>query len=517
VSALGRLRRARRREGGLSPVAAGALLIVTVVVASFLGFTKSIPFRRHFEVSAQFATSNNLRTGSPVRIAGVDVGRVVRVEPHGPRSRSALVTMRIQESGRPLRRDATAAIKPRIFLEGNFFVDLTSGTPSGEVLEEGETIPVTQTSTPVQLDQVLGALRGDTREDLRSTLADLAVANDAGLGRNWNRTLEYQPAAFLYSSLVNDALVGEGTHDLSDFIRDAGVVTAALDRSPRQLQALLRDFHLTASALAAEERSLRVAVHELPRALRVARPTLDALNLAFPDVRRLAREALPGVRTSGPTIDLLLPLVTQLRGLVSPSELLGLSEDLRATIPSLAALADKTVPLLEEVRAASSCQNEVILPWSRDRLTDRNFPARGPVYQEAVKWLPGISGESRSFDANGPWFKVLGGGGVETFQLGEGNFGTALFPFLGSNPPKPAGRSPLRPDVPCETQEPPNLDTKVGPPPQQINLSSNARTRERAARARRVAIDRLRARLLRSGSRLRVLDRDARDPGGGGG
>src|SRR3712207_9190258 len=38
---------------------------------------------------------------------------------------------------------------------------------------------------------------------------------------------------------------------------------------------------------------------------------------------------------------------------------------------------------------------------------DAAFPANGPVFQSAVKWLPAIAGESRSFDANGMWFKVL--------------------------------------------------------------------------------------------------------------
>jgi phospholipid/cholesterol/gamma-HCH transport system substrate-binding protein len=218
------------------------------------------------------------------------------------------------------------------------------------------------------------------------------------------------------------------------------------------------------------------------------------------------------VRTSGPTIDVLMPLIVQLRGLVSPFELQGLSADLRGTIPALAELATDSVRLLEEVRAAASCQNEVILPWSKDRIDDPNFPAQGRVFEEAVKWLPGIAGESRSFDANGPWFKVLGSGGVETFQLGEDPplFGQALFPFLGSNPPKPRGRPPLKQDVPCETQEQPDLRTRPGPPPQRVATAANtSATRASQAKARRVAIDTLQAQLLRSGSKVKVLDRNA--------
>ena len=39
----------------------------------------------HYEIKAAFETSNNLRTGSPVRIAGVEVGKVTGVERAGRR------------------------------------------------------------------------------------------------------------------------------------------------------------------------------------------------------------------------------------------------------------------------------------------------------------------------------------------------------------------------------------------------------------------------------------------------
>ena len=42
---------------------------------------------------------------------------------------NAVVTMSIKDHGLPIHEDATAKIRPRIFLEGNFFVDLQPGTP----------------------------------------------------------------------------------------------------------------------------------------------------------------------------------------------------------------------------------------------------------------------------------------------------------------------------------------------------------------------------------------------------
>ena len=50
------------------------------------------------------------------------------------------VTMAIDDEGLPIHKDATAKIRSRIFLEGNFFVDLKPGTPSAPNVDDGDTI-----------------------------------------------------------------------------------------------------------------------------------------------------------------------------------------------------------------------------------------------------------------------------------------------------------------------------------------------------------------------------------------
>ena len=84
------------------------------------------------------------------------------------------MTMRIQDKGRPLHADAQFKIRPRIFLEGNFFVDVSPGT-AGKEVADNHTFPVQQTDTPVQLDEVLTALQTDTREDLKTLLREYAA------------------------------------------------------------------------------------------------------------------------------------------------------------------------------------------------------------------------------------------------------------------------------------------------------------------------------------------------------
>ena len=132
----------------------GALIVM--MIAIYFGFTKNNPFAERFEFAAAFASSNDLKKGAAVRIAGVNVGKVTRVE-GGPNG-SSLVSMALTDSGLPIKTDARLKVRPRIFLEGNWFVDIKAGSPSAPALKENSVIPVQQTSAPVQFGQLLTVL-----------------------------------------------------------------------------------------------------------------------------------------------------------------------------------------------------------------------------------------------------------------------------------------------------------------------------------------------------------------------
>jgi phospholipid/cholesterol/gamma-HCH transport system substrate-binding protein len=500
----------RRRRNGISTVTVGLVALVVTVIAVYLGFTKSIPFRPHYEIKAAFKSANNIRKASPVRIAGVEVGKVVSVTRASKGANGTIVTMRINDNGRPLHPDAQFKIRPRIFLEGNFFVDVSPGT-AGKEVANGHLFPVNQTATPVQLDQILTALQTDSREDLKTLLREYAAGLKGRGAKGFNASIKYWKPAYRDSAIVSEALLGEKEHDLSGYIDSGGAVADALDRNPEQLKALITNFRQTAGAFARENTNLESAIAELPRTLRAAAPALDALNRSFPGLRGFARDLDPGVRSSGPTIDVALPLLHQLRGLVSKPELRGLTSDLRPTIPSLASFTQQAVPLNQQIRESASCQNEVILPWSHDTLKDDKFPATGQVYTELPKPFPGLAGESRSGDANGQWFRILATGGTNLVQFSPGVFGTTALPLLGVNPPKPTARPPLRNDVPCETQQTPDLRSTAGAPPEQHQTNVNAPAfKTRWAKVRKYGMDLMKLSLKREGlaGKFKVVDKD---------
>jgi hypothetical protein len=359
---------------------------------------------------------------------------------------------------------------------------------------------------------VLSVLQAPTRRDLQALLRELSSGLSGDGARGYHRSIPYWEPAYRDSAIVAEAMRGETGHDLSGYVKNAGATAAALDRNREQLKSLVTDFHVTAAAFAREEANLRTALGELPRTLRASMPALAALNEAFPPLRALATELRPGVQNSEETLDVSMPFVRELRGLVSEEELRGLAADLRPTVPDLAALVERSIPLYRQVRRAASCQNGVIHPWSMDTVQDKHFPAQGKVYEEAPKPLPGLAGESRSGDANGQWFRVLAAGGKNLVTFKPGVFGTTPEPLIGANPPRPQKRPPLNADAPCETQEPPDLRSDPAPPPEQRTVDTGTPAfQARYAKAKGEAVDWLRRQLRAEGldDLLKVADEDA--------
>src|SRR3954471_4254170 len=134
------IRRRNPQSSGMSPFKAGMVAIVIIVVAVFFGFSRANPFHHPYQLKGAFASANNLKTKSPVRIAGVTVGEVKKVEPI--KGGGAMGTMAMKNPGLPIKRDAQLKVRPRIFLEGNFFVDINPGTPSAPNLKSGAVVPV---------------------------------------------------------------------------------------------------------------------------------------------------------------------------------------------------------------------------------------------------------------------------------------------------------------------------------------------------------------------------------------
>jgi phospholipid/cholesterol/gamma-HCH transport system substrate-binding protein len=442
----------RRRR--LSEFHVGLLALVLIAALILFAFTKFNPFSNPYELHAGFNDARNINVGSPVRIAGVEVGRVSKLEANG--EGAATVTMELRDDALPIHRDATLKIRPRILLEGNYFVDVRPGTPDSPVLDDGSTVPATQTATSVSLPEVLATLTTDTRNDLRTLLHEYGTV---GLGNGGaeavNKSIPYFVPAYRRTAITNDALLGlQPNRDLRRLLRGTSRTFGALASRPEQLKELVTDLSSVARALASQDSALAASVPALDDTLRVGYPALADVDAALPALRRFSIEALPGVRSTAPTLAAGIPWISQLRALVQPQELRGLAADLRGAVPGLVRLNERLVPLNAQLRALSSCTSNVLVPFAESGIPSIETGNSGQqVRRQIFRSFVGLAGESRVQDANSQVFHIQG---VIPSNLATGRIEPAA-PFDANTPPV------HRPDVACETQDPPALAAPGGP------------------------------------------------------
>jgi phospholipid/cholesterol/gamma-HCH transport system substrate-binding protein len=466
-----------------NPLRVGIVFLAIVVVAVYFGFTKHIPFKHDYRLKAVFSTAVNIRPKSPVRIAGVNVGKVTGLTRDGE---TGLVSMEIENKGLPIHADATLKIRPRIFLEGNWFVELQPGSPSAKTLSSGSTIPITQTSDPVQLDQVLDALNTDTRANLQNflagygdgltrkpTAAENAEQDPDVYGLNaaqaLNKTYHRSPSALRGSAIVNQAVSGTEADDLSKLVASLGKVTAALNVHEQDLSELFPNFEGFFHNFAVESTSLSATVAILPSSLRSIDRGFAALNAAFPSTQAFATDLIPGVKLLPSTITAALPWIAQVQASLAPSELGGVAKGLLAATPALAKLFGEQPAFFKQTEAFSKCLTKVFYPAANTKIQDGPNTSGVETYKEFFSTLTGLAGLGQSFDGNGTMTRFLVGGGGNTFRSApvgipnsqsKGLSLVARAPLApeGTRPAFPAEEPAYKPLVPCYTQAVPNFN-----------------------------------------------------------
>jgi virulence factor Mce-like protein len=455
----------RWRRSNLRWGIATALLAAAATYAAFIG----LPSTGGYEIRAVMRETSDLRPDAVVRIAGVEAGRVAKVE-RGP-GNTALVTLRLRDSAQPIHADATLKVRPRLFLEGNFFVDLRPGSPSAPELRDGGTIPLAQTAAPVQLDQVLSSLQADGRRQLQVLVRELGTSLRGGGGRALGRAIEPAGPALRDSATVANALRGTSDRDLSKAILETSRVTGALDAHRDELAGLVAGFDATAAAASSREAQLRATVRNLAATLRVALPAVRDVREALPAVVAFARDVRPLLRRAPRTLDLARPLLAELRGALGRGEVPALIAALRPPLRELGALQPELAALLDQVTPVTDCVRDRALPVLSTPVKDGDLTTGQPPWLELLHGMVGLASASQDFDGNGPSVRYMAGFGEQLLSTGRlpgtGQLlGLTPVPVEGARPAPPASKPPFRPDAECRQQELVDLEAaSVGPPP----------------------------------------------------
>jgi ABC-type transporter Mla subunit MlaD len=456
----------------VSNVTAALIAIVVIAIACYVVFGGSSPFSSPpYTLKALFTTETELHIPSPVRIAGVDVGQVVSVQRVAKSSTASVITMNIEKNGLPIHADATAEVRPRLFLEGNFYVDLHPGAPSAPAISSGTTLSPANTSGPVQLDRVLGALTSSARANLQTLLQGLGRSlNTPGTtaenatqdpsvqaltgGQSLNDSLKYSADALKNSAIVNQALLGTQRHDLSGVVVGNARIFRALASKATQLTSLVSSFDTTMAAFAARQQDLSATIALLPPLLRNTDATLGPLDASFGPTTAFARALEPSIKQLGPTIDAGLPWLAQSQQLFSNQELGALLTNLTPAVQQTAASLNSTKAFVRSADELAKCFINVAIPTGDETISDPPLSTGLRAYQELFQSAVGLAGASGNLDGNGRYLRSTVGGGnvlVQTSVVkGLGPFfGNQVLAPLGTRPAFGGKAPPIRRDVAC--------------------------------------------------------------------
>lgn len=433
--------------------------IVLICVGVFFVFTKRIPFVHGYRLNAAFKSSNQLVPGfSPVRIAGVTVGKVTSID-RGPGG-TTKVQMELKDSALPVHADARVRIRPRLFLEGGFFVELDPGSPSSRELADGSTLATEQTATPVQLHQILTAFDQGALGDLRSIIKELDRGFANGGADSLGRAIVAFGPVLRDTAQITEAARGDNAHDVSEGIASTAKITTALADRETELRSLVTNLNTTMSTLASRDVELARTITQIEGVIRESPASLDALDEVQPVFRRFVRELRPSLRSSPPILDDTVKTLTQLRGLTSADELPAAVDALRPTVRNLPPLQKQLNTLFPTVTPVMNCLRTRVVPVLTSKLDDDALSTNLQVWQELAQAGVGVVGFAQNFDGNGFYSRYLNGAGEQSVATGQlPGLGTLVGstdqPITGSRPTYlgPNGQvPPTRPDAPCTEQ-----------------------------------------------------------------
>ncbi|MBJ7470287.1 MAG: MCE family protein [Solirubrobacteraceae bacterium] len=447
------------RRGYRNPTRAGVLFVIALSALIYYGFAKDNPFARPFHLSVVVQDAAGVKKGSAVRIAGVDVGKVRGVERYNG-AKAALVNLDINANGLPVYEGATVRIRPRLFLEGNFVLDMSPGTPGSRKLEDGDTIPLTQSSRSPQLDEILSTLQEPERKDLQVVFQQLGKAlteanpNDTNAltkgesaGESFNDTIKAGAAAGQDIEKLVRALQGQNRGDLAAALQSFAELTGPLADNADELGQLIDGLDRTVSVFAENSAAVRATVQELPPTLRVAEETLPQIRASLGPIRAVSRNITAGLDRVPGLVDASGPFLTQSKELLSDDEAGALVESLEPITEGLAESAPHLANLLSDLDRVSVCATDVLVPTANQQIQDGKYTTGLTSWDEFLRGTVGLASSSQSFDGNGLFARAAAAQGNAFVGSERRRAGTQ--PFLGVSNAAPTS---TRPAFPADTK-----------------------------------------------------------------
>ncbi len=353
----------RHRDAGVTsnPILIGALTVLVTIVAVTLAYnaTNGLPFVPRYNLHVQIADASELTHGTDVRIGGALVGEVSSVTPKRLPSGRAIAELNLSlyESVKPLPVNTrfTVRLKGAIGLK---YLQITPGNAT-RGFPNGATVPISQSGTQVDFDQVLSMFTPPTRVGVQKSTIGFGQAL-AGRGPDINSAIGAFVPLLTDLAPVMRNLAARRT-DLGGFFHGLENYTSALVPVAQTQASLFGNLSTTFRALAS------VAVPSLQETISDTPPNFEATIAGSPVIRpflldtaALLHDFRPGAAT-----------LSQTAPVLASAFAIG-----TRTLPPTAGLDQRTVSLSKKVASYSATP---AVQQGLDRLTLTASSLKSPL------------------------------------------------------------------------------------------------------------------------------------------
>ncbi len=178
--------------------------------------------------------------------------------------------MKLSQNQGKVPVDSRVTVRLRVVL-GSKYVDLQKGT-SSRLIPDGGTLPISQTSVPVQLDQVFDIFNPPTRSAVQEGLVGFGDTF-ASRGGDLNSTVQSLPQLFQYLTPVASYLSAPATQ-LTRFFDSLNAFTQTTAPVSGTLARLFGDAATTFQAISSSPSNLEATIAESPSTLSVSTDSL---------------------------------------------------------------------------------------------------------------------------------------------------------------------------------------------------------------------------------------------------
>src|SRR3954463_4967579 len=355
-----------------------ALSCFGLLLFLWLAFGGPIPLSpKGYRFNTSFGEATQLAKEADVRISGVSVGKVKEIQTQSDGRSKA--TIQIENKYAPIPVNTQAILRQKTLL-GETYVELTPGDKSKGMLAENGTLPASQVSPTVELDEIFRAFDAKTRDAFQVWMQSQSKSF-AGRGRDINDAIgNLAPFAVDTDTLLR--ILDQQRNDVRGVVRDTGTVFNALTARDDELASLITNSNRVFSTTAERNEDLKALFRVLPTFQRESTLTVNRLTQFAHSTNPLITDLHPAARELSPTLEqlsLLAPdakaFFTDLGPLITASE---------RGLPSLTRFLDEFRPFLGEFDAPLRQLNPILrfIGAYKDEL--RTFFANVPAATQAT-------------------------------------------------------------------------------------------------------------------------------------